>query len=144
MNCAFRTASWPLRRSASAKRMNGRLSGLSSMATRHILSDLARDYESQTGTRVEIRSMGGVEAAKSVRAGEATDIVVLASKVMASLETEGYLVEGGTRDLRAVGDWRCGCAGLGLAKPRGASKRSSRPCWMRKRFATRPARAAII
>ena len=69
------------------------------MATRHILSDLARDYESQTGVRVEIRSMGGVEAAKSVRAGEATDIVVLASKVMASLETEGYLVEGGTRDL---------------------------------------------
>jgi molybdate transport system substrate-binding protein len=79
--------------------MNGRLSGVSSMATRHILSDLARDYESQTGVRVEIRSMGGVEAAKSVRAGEATDIVVLASKVMASLETEGYLVEGGTRDL---------------------------------------------
>ena len=68
------------------------------MATRHILSDLARDYESRTGVRVEIRSMGGVEAAKLVRAGEATDIVVLASKVMASLETEGHLVEGGTRD----------------------------------------------
>jgi molybdate transport system substrate-binding protein len=68
------------------------------MATRHILSDLARDYESQTGVRVEIRSMSGVEAAKSVRAGEATDIVVLASKVMGALETEGHLVEGGTRD----------------------------------------------
>jgi molybdate transport system substrate-binding protein len=68
------------------------------MATRHILSDLARDYESQTGVRAEIRSMGGVEAAKSVRAGEATDTVVLASKVMGALETEGHLVEGGTRD----------------------------------------------
>jgi molybdate transport system substrate-binding protein len=79
--------------------MSGRrLTGLSSMATRHILSDLARDYESQTGVRVEIRSMGGVEAAKSVRAGEATDTVVLASKVMGALETEGHLVEGGTRD----------------------------------------------
>jgi molybdate transport system substrate-binding protein len=78
--------------------MNGRLTGLSSMATRHILSDLARDFESQTGARVEIRSMGGVEAAKLVRAGEATDIVVLASKVMASLETEGHLAKGGTRD----------------------------------------------
>jgi molybdate transport system substrate-binding protein len=79
--------------------MSGRrLTGLSSMATRHILSDLARDYESQTGVRVEIRSMGGVEAAKSVWAGEATDIVVLASKVMATLEAEGHLVEGGTRD----------------------------------------------
>jgi molybdate transport system substrate-binding protein len=78
--------------------MNGRLAGLSSMATRHILSDLARDYESQTGVRVEIRSMGGVEAAKSVRAGDATDIVVLASKVMASLEIEGHLANGETRD----------------------------------------------
>ena len=68
------------------------------MATRHILSDLARDYESQTGVRVEIRSMGGVEAAKLARANEATDIVVLASKVMASLQAEGHLVEGGTRD----------------------------------------------
>jgi molybdate transport system substrate-binding protein len=75
-----------------------RLTGLSSMATRHILSDLARDYESQTGVRVEIRSMGGVEAAKLARAHEATDIVVLASKVMGVLEAEGHLVEGGTRD----------------------------------------------
>src|SRR5882757_53567 len=78
--------------------MNGRLTALSSMATRHILSDLARDYESQTGVRVEIRSMGGVEAAKSVRVGETTDIVVLASKVMTILDTEGHLVEGDTRD----------------------------------------------
>jgi molybdate transport system substrate-binding protein len=79
--------------------MSGRrLTGLSSMATRHILSELARDYEAQTGVRVEIRSMGGVEAAKSVRAGETTDIVVLASKVMASLEIEGHLVKSATRD----------------------------------------------
>jgi molybdate transport system substrate-binding protein len=78
--------------------MSGRLSGLSSMATRQILADLARDYGARHGTRVEIRSMGGVEAAKSVRAGEATDIVVLASKVMGVLETEGHLAKGETRD----------------------------------------------
>ena len=79
--------------------MSGRrLTGLSSMATRHILADLAGDYEARHGTRVEIRSMGGVEAAKLARTGEATDIVVLASKVMGALEAEGHLVEGGTRD----------------------------------------------
>ena len=78
--------------------MNDRLALLSSMATRRILSDLARDYESQTGVHVEIRSMGGVEAAKLVRADEATDIVVLASKVMASLGIEGKLAKGETRD----------------------------------------------
>ena len=99
--------------------MSGRLSGLSSMATRHILADLARDYEARHGTRVEIRSMGGVEAAKSLRAGETTDVVVLASKVMATLETEGHLVEGRDEGLCAVGDWRCSPRGLGLAQPGG-------------------------
>ena len=78
--------------------LNGRLVGLSSMATRHILADLAGDYEASHGTHVEIRSMGGVEAAKLVRAGETTDVVVLASKVMASLEAEGHLAKGGTKD----------------------------------------------
>jgi molybdate transport system substrate-binding protein len=75
-----------------------RLVGLSSMATRHILADLARDYEARHGTRVEIRSMGGVEAAKLVRAGEVTDVVILASKVMASLEAEGHLAKRDTKD----------------------------------------------
>jgi molybdate transport system substrate-binding protein len=68
------------------------------MATRRILADLARDYEASNGTRVEIRSMGGIEAAKLARAGEAADLVILASKVVASLEAEGHLAEGGTRD----------------------------------------------
>jgi molybdate transport system substrate-binding protein len=77
--------------------MTGRLVGLSSMATRRILADLARDYEAREGTRVEIRSMGGVEAAKLVRAGEAADVVALASKVMASLEAEGHIVKGSVR-----------------------------------------------
>jgi molybdate transport system substrate-binding protein len=75
------------------------LTGLSSMATRHILAALARDYEASHGMRVEIRSMGGVEAAKLVRAGEATDVVVLASKVMASLEAEGHLIKADTKDI---------------------------------------------
>jgi molybdate transport system substrate-binding protein len=75
-----------------------RLVGLSSMATRHILADLARYYEARHGTRVEIRSMGGVEAAKLVRAGEVIDVVILASKVMASLEAEGHLAKRDTKD----------------------------------------------
>jgi molybdate transport system substrate-binding protein len=74
--------------------MSGRLVGLSSMATRHILADLARAYEAREGTQVEIRSIGGVEAAKLARAGEAADVVVLASKVMAALEAEGHIVKG--------------------------------------------------
>ena len=99
-----------------AKPLSGRLSGLSSMATRHILADLARDYEARKGTHVEIRSMGGVEAAKLVRAGEATDVVVLASKVMASLEAEGHLAKGSSKGLRAVGDRHCRPRGLATAE----------------------------
>ncbi len=78
--------------------MSCRLTGLSSMATRRILGDLARDYERQSGRRVEIRSMGGVEAAKLVRAGEQTDVVVLASRVMQSLEAEGHIAKGSIVD----------------------------------------------
>lgn len=78
--------------------MSGCLVGLSSMATRRILADLARDYEARKGTHVEIRSMGGVEAAKLVRAGEPTDVIVLASKVMGALEAEGHLTKGSVRD----------------------------------------------
>ena len=78
--------------------MSDRITGLSSMATRRILADLARDYELRTGVGVEIRSMGGVEAAKLVRAGESTDVVVLASQVMKSLEDEGYVAKGSIRD----------------------------------------------
>lgn len=77
--------------------MSGRIVGLSSMATRHILADLARDYEAREGTEVEIRSMGGVEAAKLARAGEAADVVVLASKVMGALEAEGHIVKDSIR-----------------------------------------------
>jgi molybdate transport system substrate-binding protein len=78
--------------------MSGGLVVLSSMATRHILGDLVRDHEARKGAHVEIHSMGGVEAAKLVRAGEATDVVILASKVMASLEAEGHLAKGATKD----------------------------------------------
>jgi len=77
--------------------MSRRLIGLSSMATRHILMELAQVYEAREGVAVEFRSMGGVEAAKLVRAGEAADIVALASKVMSALEAEGRLAKGGVK-----------------------------------------------
>jgi molybdate transport system substrate-binding protein len=78
--------------------MNRRIAGLSSMATRYILADLAKAYELMNGIRVDIRSMGGVEAAKLVRTGEPTDVVVLASKVMQGLEAEGHIVKGSLVD----------------------------------------------
>lgn len=74
--------------------MADRVDGVSSMATRQILADLAGLHEQRTGIPVAIRSMGGVEAARLVRAGEPADLVVLASPVMEQLEAEGHIEAG--------------------------------------------------
>src|SRR5690348_4463990 len=74
--------------------MTRQLNGLSSMATRQVLADLAELYEQRAGIRVAVRSVGGVEAARLVRAGESIDMVVLAANVMAQLEAEGSVVSG--------------------------------------------------
>src|SRR5690349_17669491 len=96
--------------------MTGQLTGLSSMATRQILADLAEVYEQRTGRRVVIQSVGGVEATRRVRAGEPTDIIVLASTVMEQLEAEGHLVSGSR-----VGFAR---SGIAIAVPTGALRPS--------------------
>jgi molybdate transport system substrate-binding protein len=83
--------------------MAGQITGVSSMATRQILADLAGAYEQRTGRRVAIEAVGGVEAARRVRAGEPTDVVVLASKVMEQLEAEGHLVPGSRADFARSG-----------------------------------------
>jgi molybdate transport system substrate-binding protein len=86
------------------------------MATRHILTDLARDYELRQGVKVEIRPMGGVEAAKLARAGESVDVVALASKVMESLEAEGHIAGGSIRDFAR--------SGIAIAVPAGSRRAS--------------------
>jgi molybdate transport system substrate-binding protein len=79
------------------------IEGISSMATRLILGELAQRYEARTGFKVAIRSMGGVDAAEKVRAGEATDIVILAAGPMKKLEAEGHLVAGSIRGFTRSG-----------------------------------------
>ncbi len=79
------------------------ITGVSSMATRLILGELARRYAQRSGLAVDIAAMGGVEAARLVRAGETTDVVVLASKVMAELEAERHLLAGSTRPFARSG-----------------------------------------
>ena len=66
------------------------LTGISSMATRQLLADLAADF----GRPVSIESVGGVDAARRVQAGEAFDVVVLASTAIDKLIAEGHLQPG--------------------------------------------------
>ena len=70
------------------------ISGLSSMATQHVLAELARAHVHSSGAPVAVTTMGGVEVAKRVRAGETWDFVVLAADVIAKLEAEGHVVPG--------------------------------------------------
>jgi molybdate transport system substrate-binding protein len=83
--------------------MSNAIAGLSSMATRHILDALSQSYEASTGVPVRIKAMGGVEAARLVREGEETDIVVLASGAMAKLEAEGLIVAGSVKGFARSG-----------------------------------------
>jgi len=46
-----------------------RVSGVSSMATRELLAELAEAYRRDTASEVAIESIGGVEAARRIRAG---------------------------------------------------------------------------
>jgi molybdate transport system substrate-binding protein len=73
------------------------------MATRQLLSDLARSFEHTAPWTVAIEAMGGVDAARQVRSGTTLDVVVLASKVMAQLESEGWIVPGTRADVARSG-----------------------------------------
>src|SRR3954454_2593999 len=68
--------------------------GISSMATRQLLAELSAAYQRKTGKSVAIEAVGGVDAAKRIRAGEKFDIVVLADDAMKKLEAEGFLKAG--------------------------------------------------
>jgi molybdate transport system substrate-binding protein len=65
------------------------ITGISSMATRHALTELARAYEHQSGQRVAIEAVGGVDAIRRVQAGEPFDFVVLAADAIDRLAVAG-------------------------------------------------------
>ncbi|MPS98859.1 MAG: ABC transporter substrate-binding protein, partial [Pseudomonas sp.] len=68
------------------------------MATRQVLAELLAAYEAQTGQRAAIEAVGGVDAAKRVQAGEAFDVVVLASDAIDKLIAAGAVVAGSRTD----------------------------------------------
>jgi molybdate transport system substrate-binding protein len=67
------------------------LRAISSMATRQVLAELAERYRLATGTEVQIESVGGVDAARRVEAGEAFDLVFLASDALDKLAAGGHV-----------------------------------------------------
>ena len=72
---------------------------VSSMATRQLLADLVAQFQKSSTQQVSVESVGGVDAAQRVQAGEAIDAVVLASNAIEQLIAAGRIVAGSRRDL---------------------------------------------
>jgi molybdate transport system substrate-binding protein len=73
---------------------------ISSMATKQVLADLIALYQqTHPDTVIELESVGGVDAAKRVQAGEAFDIVALASNALDQLSADGKVVAGSQVDV---------------------------------------------
>lgn len=73
---------------------------ISSMATRPLLADLVALYKGHApDLDVQVESVGGVDAARRVEAGEAFDGVVLASNAIDKLMAAGHVLPGSRVDL---------------------------------------------
>ena len=75
------------------------LIGISSMATRLLMSELVAAFTQRSGFDVAIESVGGVDAARRVQAGEVFDVVMLASNAIDRLIALGHLMAGSRIDL---------------------------------------------
>lgn len=86
---------------------------ISSMATKPLLADLVKLYAAQApGVEVQVESVGGVDAANRVQAGETFDGVVLASNAIDKLISTGHVLNGTRTDLVL--------SGVAVAVPAGA------------------------
>lgn len=84
------------------------------MATRQVLAELARAWTGRSGVPVEIESVGGVDAARRVAAGEPFDVVFLAADAIDKLAANGHAVAGSRVDLVR--------SGVAVAVKRGAPR----------------------
>ena len=72
---------------------------ISSMATRQVLAELVATFEQRYGVPVVVESVGGVDAARRIDAGEAFDLAILASDTIDRLVRNGRLLPGSRVDL---------------------------------------------
>ena len=95
--------------------MSTTLRVISSMATKPLLADLVALFKAQAPQyEVQVESVGGVDAAKRVQAGEAFDCVVLASNAIDALLADGKVLAGSRVDLVH--------SGVAVAVPAGAEQ----------------------
>ena len=119
-----------------------RITGLSSMATRQLLAALAAAWRQRGGAEVAFESMGGVDAANRVRAGDAFDVVVLAADAIDTLAAAGRIVPGSVQRRSRARTSPSRFAGVRRGRPSRAKTPCATPCSLPVPSAIPPARAA--
>ncbi len=76
---------------------------ISSMATRQLLSELVAQFQKNSAQQVTVESVGGVDAARRVQAGESLDVVILGANAIEQLIDAGKIVPGSRVDLARSG-----------------------------------------
>ena len=79
--------------------MSKSIAGISSMATKALLNELSEEWRGIGADDVSFESVGGVDAARRVDAGEPIDVVVLAADAIDRLAVAGRLVAGSVTPL---------------------------------------------
>lgn len=95
------------------------MKAISSMATRHVLADLTAAAAATGLARVEVESLGGVDAAERVASGEMFDLVFLADGALGRLAERGHVVAETVRPLVL--------SQVAVAVASGTSERAERP-----------------
>jgi molybdate transport system substrate-binding protein len=72
---------------------------ISSMATREVLDEIVSRYQRATSHPITTEAAGGIDVVKRVQAGEAVDVVVLASAAIDKLIAEKKLLSGSRVDV---------------------------------------------
>ncbi|CAG1012493.1 aconitate Delta-isomerase [Burkholderiaceae bacterium] len=94
--------------------MTSTLTGISSMATRQLLAEVADAWRRNGHGEAVFESVGGVDAARRVQEGEAFDVVILASDAIERLGAAGRIVAASKTDLVR--------SGVAIAVRRGAPR----------------------
>jgi molybdate transport system substrate-binding protein len=73
------------------------------MASKSVLQAIATRYQADSGNKIELTAIGGVDALKRVQAGDTSDIIVLASNAIETLLKEAHALAGSRVDLVTSG-----------------------------------------
>ncbi len=115
------------------------------MATRQVLAELTDAWHRQGGASLAFESVGGVDAARRVAAGENFDVVVLAADAIAKLEASGHVVAGSVMAL--VRSPVAVAVRAGAARPDIASAQALRDALLKARsigYSTGPSGTALM